>query len=54
MGVLDSQGARTPDQTNKHNTNFDDNWFLDSGATLDHTNLDVENWNPNDFNSFIL
>jgi hypothetical protein len=27
---------------------------LDSGATLDHTNLDVENWNPNDFNSFIL
>ena len=54
MGVLDSQGARTPDQTNKHSTNFDDNWFLDSGATLDHTNLDVENWNPNDFNSFIL
>ena len=54
VGVLDSQGARTPDQTNKHSTNFDDNWFLDSGATLDHTNLDVENWNPNDFNSFIL
>ena len=54
VGVLDSQGARTPDQTNKHSTNFDDNWFLDSGAPLAHINLDVENWNPNDFNSFIL